>query len=381
MLTLILLTLVFLLNFLARIIFSPLLPALEQDLAISHTLAGSFFLIMSCGYFLSLLGSGFIASFLGHKKTILFSMACLITSLFLLSSTTSVPLIQLSFFLLGGAAGPYLPSAIGVISSVFPAHQWGRAFGVHELAPNLAFLLAPLLASFFLIYWNWQQIIQLLAICCLLAACGFFMYGKTNEQPVQPPRFSECVVFFTMPAFWILLLLFGMAITSTIGIYSILPLFLVEEHAMDLGKANYLVSLTRLGTVFTALASGFFSDKFGKRLTITIALLSSGLATILLGLGSGAILILAVFLQPLFAVCFFPAAFAQVATLAPPSVRNLLISVVVPPAFLIGGGLLPALITRMADFQLFSLAILITGVFIASGSFLALLLQDQKTCR
>ena len=44
---LLLLTSIFFVNFLSRIILAPLMPGVESDLAISHADAGSFFLLIS----------------------------------------------------------------------------------------------------------------------------------------------------------------------------------------------------------------------------------------------------------------------------------------------------------------------------------------------
>src|SRR5215475_7522879 len=50
------LTVLFLINFLARVILSPLLPTIEKELGISHSGAGSFFFLISAGYVIALVG-------------------------------------------------------------------------------------------------------------------------------------------------------------------------------------------------------------------------------------------------------------------------------------------------------------------------------------
>ncbi|MDO9514888.1 MAG: hypothetical protein Q7J01_02140, partial [Syntrophales bacterium] len=56
------LTVVFFLNFISRVILSPLMPSIEADLGLGHGAAGSFFLFITAGYFISIAGSGFISS-------------------------------------------------------------------------------------------------------------------------------------------------------------------------------------------------------------------------------------------------------------------------------------------------------------------------------
>ena len=43
----------FFLTFIGRFIFAPLMPAIEQELSISHVQAGSLFLTMSLGFFVA----------------------------------------------------------------------------------------------------------------------------------------------------------------------------------------------------------------------------------------------------------------------------------------------------------------------------------------
>ncbi|MBW2596078.1 MAG: hypothetical protein JRC93_08910, partial [Deltaproteobacteria bacterium] len=64
------LTAIFFLNFLARIILSPLIPAIEKDMSLGHGEVGSFFLFITIGYFISLVGSGFIYSRISHRMTV-----------------------------------------------------------------------------------------------------------------------------------------------------------------------------------------------------------------------------------------------------------------------------------------------------------------------
>src|SRR5262245_63376079 len=70
------LTVLFLINFIARIILSPLLPTIEKELGISHGEAGSFFFFISSGYVIALLGSGFLSCRSSYRISIVISIAC-----------------------------------------------------------------------------------------------------------------------------------------------------------------------------------------------------------------------------------------------------------------------------------------------------------------
>ena len=173
-----------------------------------------------------------------------------------------------------------------------------------------------------------------------------------------------------------MIFLFSVGITGTLGIYSVLPTFLVSVHGFSEQAANLLVGSSRLPTLVTALAGGFLADRFGNRKTICLVLLSTGCATILLGQGQG-FLNFYIFLQPIIAVCFFPAAFALLSHIGTVETRSIIISFTLPLSFVLGGGVMPAVITQMADHDKFAFAIILTGCLITCGGLLVHLVQDN----
>jgi NNP family nitrate/nitrite transporter-like MFS transporter len=377
-LPLLLLALVFYLNFIARIIAAPLLPELETSLNISHGQAGSFFLCISSGYFFSLLGSGFLSARLGHKRTIILSLVLLSLSLCLVALSPGLQPLRGSFLLLGLAAGLYLPSGVATITDLYPPRILGRAFGVHEISPNLAFLTAPLLAAWLLPLMAWRNIFFTLALTAAAAALLYGLLGRSAHLRGTPPALGTCLELLALPRFWLMVVLFSMGITSTHGVYSMLPTFLVDVHSMDERSANLLVGLSRSTTLVTAFLGGWLADRFGAGRTIGAVLLLTGGLTILLGTGSGSALTLWIWLQPLAAVCFFAPAFSVLARLGSGDDRAVVISLAIPLAFVIGGGVVPALISRMADSGHFSLGFVLTGMFIASGVLLIILLRHAQ---
>ncbi|MGD8447732.1 MAG: MFS transporter, partial [Desulfobacterales bacterium] len=155
---------IFLLNFTARIIAAPLLPTIEKDLGFSHGDAGSLFLFLSIGYFISLLGSGHISSRITHRKTIAVSAIAVGAALSLISFSKTLFTMRCCVFLLGISAGIYLPSGITTVTSLVKPRHWGKAVAIHELAPNLSFILTPLLAEILLHWFIWRNILFFVGI-------------------------------------------------------------------------------------------------------------------------------------------------------------------------------------------------------------------------
>jgi NNP family nitrate/nitrite transporter-like MFS transporter len=370
------LTLIFYLSFLARIILSPLLPGLEQDSGITVGQAGFLFLVMSCGHCLSSVGSSFFVARIGHKNGIILSMVGTGFSLFLFSFAETLPSFYLSFFLLGLSSGFYIPSAITIISTLFVPEQWGRGFAVHELAPNLAFLTAPFFAAILLPLLSWQEVVQLLGVAVLLGAALFAVLGPGFVKNNHPPDWQLCRQLISRPDFWFMTLLFSLGITGTVGVYSVLPAFLVNVHSFDEQSANLLLAMSRIPAIAAALAGGFIADRFGNKKTICWVFFATGGVTMLLGMHQEFV-IFYVYMQALLAVSFFPAAFAMLSRTGPVETRSITVSFIVPLGFVFGGGIIPAFITAMATHGRFEAGIIVTGLLLVAGGVVSVLTNHK----
>ena len=369
------LVLIFLINFTARIILSPLLPTIEKELGISHSQAGFFFFLTSGGYLLGLLYSGWLASSASHRSSIFISSAGVGAMMLLVSYSGSLWLMRTGLVGLGFAAGLYMPSAIATITSLVARAHWGKAIAIHELAPNVAFFISPFVAELFLARANWRAAFGALGALSLLACAAYACWGRGGRFRGDSPFSGAFGELLRMPAFWLIVILFGLGVSSTVGIYAMLPLYLVTERAMEPSWANTLVAFSRVHGPVMGLVGGWASDRLGARRTIVISLGFTGVFTILIGVLTDSPLGMAVLLQPLVAVWFFPAAFAAIAMITPPNARNLAVAFSVPVGFVIGGGVIPTLIGAMGDAGSFATGFGASGVLIFLGGILALTLK------
>ena len=377
---LLLLTSIFFVNFLARIIMAPLMPSVESDMAINHTEAGSFFLLISMGYFITLLCSGFISSRITHQKTIILSNVALGLALLFTAFTASLGGMRLGVLMLGLAAGPYIPSGIATFTTLINSRHWGKAIAIHELAPNLGFVLAPLISEAVLYWFSWRAVFMTLGIIALLLAGVFARFGRGGEFHGESAGYASFSKILSTPIFWIMVVLFSLGIGSTLGIYTMLPLYLVAEHGMERNWANTLIALSRIASVGITLIGGWATDRFGPKRILRIVFLLTGLMTMFIGLAPSAWITAAVFLQPIMAVCFFPAGIAALSMISSSKERNIAVSLTVPIAFLIGGGAAPTLIGFVGDAGSFGSGIALVGAAVLTGAFFSGLLKfsDQS---
>jgi NNP family nitrate/nitrite transporter-like MFS transporter len=375
----------FFLGFVTRVMFAPLMPAIEHDLGISHSQAGSLFLSISVGYLLAPVCSGLISSKINHRGTLSLSAWAIGVSLLPFMVVEDLWAIRLLLAVIGLAAGIHLPSAIATITAEIRKTDWGKALSVHQCAPPLSFVLAPLLATVLLTWLSWRHVLMCWALLALASALCYSYRGRGGDFPGQLPGMGNVKQIASKPSFWIMVFLFAMAMGGNAGIYSMLPLFFVNEHGYDLDRANTLIGMSQLSGVVMVFVAGWITDKIGQKPAMAITLLITAILTIALGIAKGTVLVMVLFLQPAILSSFFPAAFAALSRIARPSLRSVSNALGPPLAFLIGGGVLPAVIGYLGETRTFAVGILATGICMAIGPFLLYFLKlgrydDESGC-
>lgn len=361
------LTGIFFTGFLARVCLAPLMPVIEDDLSLSHAQAGSFFLFISLGYFVTLFGSGFVSARIGHRRTVILSAVAIGSSLLLLSSADTLAGLRGSLMLVGAAAGLYLPSGIASLTELVDSRHWGRALAVHEVAPNVALVLAPVLAELLLGWFPWRGVLVVLGVAALCLGLTYGIWGRGGGFYGKPPNLANLAALVRRPGAGAMMLLFSLGVAASLGVYMMLPLFLINDHGLSRDTANFLVGASRVAGIGMSFVSGWVVDRLGPRTALGWVLGLAGAATLMLGLTHGAWLWAPLFLQPALAVCFFPAAFAVLSRLGDASQRNLAVSAVVPLSFVVGGGLIPWGIGYLGQTVGFGWGVSLTGLLVAAG--------------
>ncbi len=366
------------LNLLVRVILSPLLLTIENDLSITRSQASGFFLFISLGYVSTMLNSGFISAKLSHRGTILLSIISTGLVLLLISRNISLNAMRIALILLGMSCGLYLPSGIAVITRLADSKNWGKAIAIHELGPNMSFIAAPLLVEVLLRFYPWRVIFLLLGFVCLLSGILFAVLVKEGNFRGEPPNFANLGLILSKSSFWIITILFCLVSGTALGVYLVLPTYLVSDQGMEQDSVNLLVGLSRASGIFMVFLSGWLVDRFGVRFTLAAIGLTVGVLTVLLGLTHGTGLVLVVILQPMLIAGFFPAAFAALACIGPARTRNVAVSLMIPAGNLIGGGVVPAAMGRLAEHGAFAIGFIVIGAMLTAGILLLFFLKLKE---
>lgn len=364
-----LLTGIFFFIFLSRLILAPFLPDIEKEFGVSHTEAGSLFLFLSLGISLSLLLSGFVAQRLMYRNTVIVAITGAGLGWLSMSILFSFVGMKVLIFWIGVAIGLYLPSGISTITSILPLQSWGKGLAIHEVAPNSSFVLAPLIVVLVEGLVSWRIVVATLGIVSLIMGLAFTIFGKGGFFTGESPRPKVLKEVLLKPQFWLLTILFSLVVSIIFGTYSMIPLYLISEHGFSKEWANNLLSISRVPSLFMALSTGFIVDRIGVQKTIALAMSTSGMFTILIGIWEGTFLQGVVLVQPLFGVCFFPAGFAAISMVFSAEIRNVAISLIIPMATVLGTGCVPTLLGWFGDPRYFFMGICFYRYYNINGNY------------
>ena len=364
------------LNFSTRAAFAPILPLIEDHLSLSHGEAGGLFFPLSMGYSLAVLVVGRFAYILGYKRLVVagFIGTCLV---FLgIQWAGNYLTFHILFFLLGVATGPYLPSIIPIITETYDYRHWGKAIGFHDSAASLSIFAIPIFIAFGLRFLSWQQLLLILGIASLLLTIYFW---KVSVEPKKEMPWSDgnYVDLFKKKKIWIMGLLWVFAAASCMGIYSVLPLYLIKERGIELHFANTLFGVSRFGGVFISILIGFLTDRYGYGRMLKVSLLATGLSTISLSAASSLpSILITLFLQATFSSAFFPVGLVAISKFTSLSERSMATGVILSIGVILGMGSTPFVLGVIADHFSFRIGILGLGLFTALSSLAVRFLEE-----
>jgi NNP family nitrate/nitrite transporter-like MFS transporter len=320
--------------------------------------------------------AGLVSRFINHRGALLVSLFGVALSLVGAYFATSVWALRGVFLAIGVLVGIHLPSSVATITATVRKQDWGKALSIQQLAPPLSLLAAPLLAVLLLRWFSWNTTLLWVAgLCALLGLWFLFFLGGVGAFQGDLPKKASVGPVLKTRSFWVMIALFAMGIGAQVGVYTMLPLFLTAERDMTAGSANTLLGLANIAPVPMVFLAGWLTSKLGEKRVIALALLLTGVVTVLVGTITGVALKVCVVLMSGLAVCFFPPAFAALARIVQPVYRSLATSFCTPMGLLVGGGLLPLLLGYVGQAGHFDLGIVVIGGLVAVGSLLTLALR------
>jgi NNP family nitrate/nitrite transporter-like MFS transporter len=349
------------LNFCVRMSFSPLLPIIEGELAITHAVAGSLFSFMAVGSTISVFMSGWVSKHIGYKRSILFGFIALALVALCLKYAHTYYFFAGCAFLIGLTAGIYLPCVVPLITSIVSRVNWGKAIAFHDTAASFSFLAVPILVALTIRSYHWQSFYVMLSGACILIIILFSIFAP-DPRPQEEKKSSYSTVL-RRPAFWVIAIIWIMAAMATAGIYTIIPLFLVTEKGMQVESANTIFGLSRIGGVLATMLVGFLVDRFAVKKILFTIMFITGLSTVGIALAQVLWLLVGMLvIQATVSMVFFPAAITAISAITPAEERTTFIGTIIAISSLFCYGLFPVGLGAVADKWNFQIGILVMGI-------------------
>jgi NNP family nitrate/nitrite transporter-like MFS transporter len=363
-------------NFTIRIVFAPILPLVEDEFMVNHAQASSIFIFLSAGYGVAVIASGLFSGKFGYKKSIVLSLLLLSLIAFLIPFVHNFVLLYAFAFVLGFSVGFYLPSAIPLITEYYSEKDWGKAIAIHDTGASSAIFTTPFVALFLLQFFPWRGIFVVFG--CIYIACSIiFCFVSTEVKINNPPKavFNDLI---KIKSLWLMAIIWVFGAGANLGIYSIVPLYLTKELQLNIGFANIILGVSRLGAVAVAIACGFLIDRFNLKKIMFLVMIITGVFTVIMGLVSVRYIGIVLFLQAFFVTAFFPVGLVAIAKTFNREMRSLATGIILALAIAFGGGIIPYLLGVSGDLYSFRLGITILGIFVGLSSTLIFHLKELE---
>ncbi|WP_336363072.1 MFS transporter [Halalkalicoccus salilacus] len=286
---LVLCLLAFFVTMVARLVISPVVPAIESHFETSTGAIGLALSGMWAAYALSQFPSGVLADRYGERRVILTAISTTAVSSLLLALSPSLAFFGLFAVVLGAGAGLHYVVATTLLTRIFS--NTGRAIGIHVVGGPLAGLSAPVLAAAIGARYGWR-------VALLLGAAAAVPVGLLFARQVRPiaPQHPErpmrdqfdpgtLVALLSRPRIAYTTVLATIAAFTWQATASFLPTLLVAYHGYSTALAGVLFSLYFVVHGVCAPAIGGLSDRFGRDPTLGV--------TLAVGIGAYATLVLA----------------------------------------------------------------------------------------
>jgi NNP family nitrate/nitrite transporter-like MFS transporter len=339
-------------SMLGRAIFSPLMPYLQQELTISLSTVGTLFLFVSVSFSVVMMFSGFLSSAVGHGNTIVTALGAIALGLFISGMAGDEIILAIGMICIGAGAGTYAPSGIAMINTRINPERRSTAFAFHEIGPNLAMLVSPLIVLGALPLLGWRGVLFLLGLLCGVGAICFYYFAAAGSGVGAKPNLTNIRTILRLPDVYMGMLMFSASIAGWQGVFNILPAYLVSHSDWSVEHVNSLVTWSRVICISMLLLAGWIIRSFGNRNTIIGILCFTAILTGLFSVAQGRLLEVVVVLQPAFIAVMFPAQLSCLAEIGEPWYQNVTISLIITVAMGVGAGLVPALLGVFGDYGL-----------------------------
>lgn len=304
--TLILLFMAGIVNFLDRSSLSVAGEAIRGELGLSATEFGFLLSAFSLSYGLSQLPSGILLDRYGPRLVlgagvVFWSIMQALTGV--VNSFSHFIMLRIG---LGIGEAPFMPAGVKSITDWYIQKERGTALGIFNSSTVLGQAIAPPVLVTMQILWGWRAMFVIIGVLGILVGVCWYAWYRNRAQfalqqnereylsaPVKPRptlRFSEWTTLFKRRTTWGMI--FGFSGVNYTGWLYIawLPGYLQAQQGFSLEKTGWIAAIPFLAAAVGMWVNGFVVDAFAKRgydlaktrkTAIVLGLILSALGTML----------------------------------------------------------------------------------------------------
>lgn len=265
----------FLLTFVVRFTWPPLIPVVTPILGMKMSQAGAYMSAFYIGYVLTQIPAGILADRFGVRTILAASL--------LVEGATTFGMAYIGSYEAGFAlrvatglgAGAVFAACARALMEWIPPKERGTAFGVLLAAPSAGILLSGWLVPVIEKSFGWQGAFQAVGVISVVTGIVIFFLMRTSDDAGSSDEGivkgfkvllgNKDLVLTALAGFCLMWLELGTA-TWTFAY--------VKELGFSRANAGGILVMYGIGGLLAPLASGILSDKIGKRKYILMASLA-----------------------------------------------------------------------------------------------------------
>jgi len=269
-------TLAFTATMVARLVISPLVPAITTRFGVTNATVGLALSGMWFAYALAQFPSGLLGDRYGERRVILTAVGATAVASVLIAAAPSIHVFALFTVALGAGAGLHYSVATTFLTRQFD--DIGRAIGVHVAGGPIAGLAAPPLAALVGSRYGWRAGI-LLGTAVAVPVFALFAWRVRPTSPVNPNQpvgdrlaLGPLRELLSRPSIQYTTALATMGAFSWQATASFLPTFLEVGGGLSTALSALLFSLYFVVHGSTQPMTGSLSDRIGRDATAMITM-------------------------------------------------------------------------------------------------------------
>lgn len=260
----------FVLTFLARFSWPPLISVVVPVLNMNMSQAGAYMSAFYIGYVITQVPAGILADRFGVRLILGSTLVIEGLATWAMGSITS---FEVGFWLrviVGLGAGADMACCARALMEWFPAKERGTAFGLLLAGPTGGLLLANFLVPVLNSAFNWQMAFQIIGIAiAILGVLVYFLIKTTDEPKGEASIFGGLTGFFGNRNLVLLALAGFCLIWMEINLASWANVY-VKKLGFSVKEAGVVLVWYSFGGLIASPISGWISDKLGNRKGILI---------------------------------------------------------------------------------------------------------------